>query len=177
LINKRHAGGAIAYAQGKVDGAKESRKLHVETLKGEISSIAQWIKKSERKLSLARKFYRKSNWEHSKTGCNFPMACSIQQRQTNFKNLEFQIHNKKRKLYKLQQQVEHLKTAPIRVSVSHNQVFIVGSKGESFGNVIAAIALFVCKSGVGSRESGVGSRESGSVGGGMFCGWIYGVTL
>jgi IS605 OrfB family transposase len=65
------------------------------------------------------------------------MSCSLRFRDTNFSNLEFQIHGKKRKLYKFQQQIQHLKAAPITVSVPHDQVFIVGSKGEAWGNQAA----------------------------------------
>jgi IS605 OrfB family transposase len=136
-INKRHANGVIAYAKGKVDGAKEHRTLHLKTLEGKVKSLSTWIKKAERRLVLARKFYKKKNWKAAKTGCNFPMSCSLKFRDTNFSNLEFQIHGKKRKLYKFQQQIQHLKAAAITVSVPHDQVFIVGSKGEAWGNQAA----------------------------------------
>jgi hypothetical protein len=44
-----------------VDGAKEHRILHIKTLEGKIKSISAWLKKAERKLALARKFYAKNN--------------------------------------------------------------------------------------------------------------------
>jgi hypothetical protein len=73
-INKRHANGVIAYAKGKVDSAKECRANHIKTLESKAKSIEAWIKKQERKLKLARKFYAQKKWQASKTGCNFPLV-------------------------------------------------------------------------------------------------------
>ena len=136
-ISKRHANGVIAYAKGKVDGSKEHQALHIKTLFGKAKSIKAWIKKAERKLKLARKFYAKKNWENSKTGCNFPLSCSLNQKDTNWQNLKFQLHGKKRKLYLIQAKIEFLKHKPIKVSFPHGQVFIVGAADESFGNQVA----------------------------------------
>ncbi|MBN3948878.1 MAG: hypothetical protein HWQ38_21415 [Nostoc sp. NMS7] len=136
-INKRHANGVISFAKGKVDAAKAHRELHIKTIVGKIKSIEKWLKSSERKLKLARKFYAKKNWQHSKTGCNFPLSCSLKYRDTNWSNLKFQIHGKKRKLVLFKNKLEHLKVKPIRVYVPHGNVFIVGSKDESFGNQVA----------------------------------------
>lgn len=136
-VNKRHANGVIAYAKGKVEGALEHRTLHLKTLEGKVKSISNWLKKAEKKLKNSRRFYKKKNWQNSKTGLKFPMSCSLKHRDTNFSNLEFQIHGKKRKLHLLQNKIEHLKSKPIKVSVPHDQLFMVGSKGESWGNQIA----------------------------------------
>lgn len=75
-INKRHANGVISFSKGRVDGAKTHRELHIKTIALKIKSIEKWLSSSERKLKLARKFYAKKNWQHSKTGCNFPLSCS-----------------------------------------------------------------------------------------------------
>ena len=136
-ISKRHANGVIAHAKGKVDGSKEHRTLHIKTLFGKAKSIEAWIEKAERKLKLARRFYAKKNWQNSKTWCNFPLSCSLKYKDTNWQNLKFQIHGKKRKLHLIKNKVEFLKPKPIKVSVPHGEVFIVGSKDESFGNQIA----------------------------------------
>ncbi|MEG4806762.1 hypothetical protein QUA79_04560 [Microcoleus sp. F8-D1] len=136
-ISKRHANGVITYAQGKVDGAKEHRALHIKILKGKAKSIESWIEKSERKLKLARKFYANKTWQNSQTGCNFPLSCSLKHRDTNWQNLKFQIHGKKRKLHLIQNKSAFLKLKPILVFVPHGHIFIVGSKDESFGNQIA----------------------------------------
>ncbi|WP_341528196.1 hypothetical protein WKK05_02245 [Nostoc sp. UHCC 0302] len=136
-MSKRHANSVIAYAKGRVDGAKEHRTLHIKTLEGKTKSIESWIKKAERKLKLAQKFYAKKNWQNSKTGCNFPLSCSVKHKETNWHNLKFQIHNKKRKLYLIKSKIKSLGCKPIKVSVLHEQVFIVGSKDENFGNQVA----------------------------------------
>ena len=136
-INKRHANGVIAYAKGKVDGAKEHRALHIKALEGQEKSIKVWLKKAERKLKLANKFYAKKRWQSSKTGCNLPLSCFIDTRRTNWQSLKFQIHQKRRKLYLIQNKLAALRLAPIKVFVPHDQVFIVGSKDETFGNQAA----------------------------------------
>lgn len=136
-INKRHANGVISYAKGKVDGAREHRALHVKTLSGKAKSIDNWLKKAERKLKLARKFYAKKNSQQSKTGYSFPLSCSLKFKNTNWGNLKFQIHNKKRRLSLIRHKIEYLRTRKIQVSVPHGQVFLVGSKDEKWGNQTA----------------------------------------
>ncbi len=135
-ISKRHANGVISHAKGAVESAKECRINHLKILVGKLKSIEKWVKKEETKLKNAKKFYKKKNWLHSKTGCNFPISSSLQYRNTNWQHLRFQLHNKKRHLHHLKKQIEHLKTAPIRVRVPRHQVFIVGSSDESYGNQV-----------------------------------------
>lgn len=135
-ISARHAHGVISAAKGAVDSAKECRILHIKTLEGKAKSCETWLKKAQKKLKNARKFYTVKNWRNSKYGCVFPLACSLEYRRTNWQSLKFQIHNKKRKLYRYQQKTATLKLAPIRVSVPKNQAFIVGCKNESFGNQV-----------------------------------------
>jgi IS605 OrfB family transposase len=135
-INKRHANGVISFAKGKVDGAIEHRALYIKTITGQIKSIKSWLTKSERKLKLAHKFYAKKNWQNSKTGCNFPLSSSLKYHDTNWGNLKFRIHGKKRKLALLTNKLAHLKTMTIRVSVPRGDVFVVGSKDESYGNQV-----------------------------------------
>jgi len=135
-ISKRHANGVIASAKGAVDSAKECRISHIKTLEGKAKSCENWLKKAEKKLKLARKFYAKKNWQNSKNGCIFPLYSSLKYRQTNWQNLRFQSHNKKRKLTRYRQILAVLKSIPVRVRVPKNQVFIVGSKDESYGNQV-----------------------------------------
>jgi hypothetical protein len=71
-ISKRHANGVISAAKGRVDGAKEHRILHIKTLEGKIKSISAWLKKAERKLALARKFYAKNNGRIQRQVVTFP---------------------------------------------------------------------------------------------------------
>lgn len=133
-INKRHANGAISSAKGRVDGNKEHRALHLKTIEGKIKSIGAWLKKAERKLVLARKFSANKKWQQSKKGCNFPIYCSLTYKSTNWQNLRFQIHKKKRKFARLTNKVEQLKVKHINASVPHADVFVVGYKDESYGN-------------------------------------------
>ncbi|KYC34963.1 hypothetical protein WA1_09440 [Scytonema hofmannii PCC 7110] len=135
-ISKRHANGVISYVQGAVDASKKNRLNHIKTLEGNLKSINTWIAKSEKKLKNASSFYAKKNWHKSKAGCKFPLSCSIKYKNTNWQYLRFQLHNKKRRAYQLSKQIEHLKAAPIHTVISKNQVFIVGSKDESFGNQV-----------------------------------------
>ncbi|XZO03438.1 MAG: hypothetical protein ACM65L_06900 [Microcoleus sp.] len=135
-ISKRHANGVISSAKGAVDSAKECRISHIKTLHNKVKSCESWLKKAERKLKLARKFYAKNNWQNSKSGCAFPLSSDLKYRQTNWQNLRFQIHNKKRKLTRYRQILAVLKSIPVRVRVPKNQAFIVGSKDESYGNQV-----------------------------------------
>lgn len=133
-INKRHANGIISDAVGKVDSAKKCRTNHINQLEAKLKSAISWLKAAEKRSSDAQKFYSKKNWQHSKTGCKFPLSCSLQFKSTNWRNLKFQIHNKKRYIYQTEKQIKHLKVSPIHVFVPRDNVFIVGSKDESLGN-------------------------------------------
>jgi IS605 OrfB family transposase len=133
-INKRQANGIIALASGKVDSAKECRKNYINQLEQKLKSAKKWIEQAEKKLKLANKFYSKQNWQDSKTGCNFPLSCDIFTHDTNWQREWFKLHNKRRYVYTLVNRIQHLKLAPLRVKVPHGEVFIVGSKDESYGN-------------------------------------------
>ncbi|MFB8796894.1 MAG: hypothetical protein U7126_22320 [Microcoleus sp.] len=156
-ISARHALGVISAAKGAVGSAKECRILHIKTLEGQAKSCAAWLKKAERKLKNARKFYAAPNWRERKKGCVFPLSCSLKSRQTSWQNLRFQIHHKKRKLHRYQEQISALRLAPIRVSVPRlvgtrhavslgkgsavslgngSAVSLLGCKNESFGNQV-----------------------------------------
>lgn len=135
-ISRRYATGVIKFTEGAVNASKESRKLHIKTLEGKLKSLNSWITKSEKKLSDSVKFYAKKNWLNSKTGCRFPLSCSLNLRNTNWNNLRFQIHNKKRQAYKLAKQIEHLRISHIQTIIPRNQIFVVSSKDESFGNQV-----------------------------------------
>lgn len=76
-INKRLSGGIIALSVGKVDAARQCRTNHIKQLESQLKSASGWVKKAEKKLRLARKFYAKKNWSSSKTGCNFPLSTSL----------------------------------------------------------------------------------------------------
>ena len=133
-INKRHANGIIACGKGAVDSGKECRKKHIKILDNKLKSAKSWLTKSVKKLKASQKFYRKRNWYNSKTGVKYPVSCLLKNRLNTWQCLKFQIHNKKRYIYKLEQQIKHLKEKSTYIKVPHEQCFIVGSKDESFGN-------------------------------------------
>ncbi len=135
-ISKRHAGGVISYAQGTVESARQCRKTHVLQLEGKLKSVLNWIKKSEKKLKNAQKFYAKKDWQHSKTQCIFLLSSSLKFRRTNWQQLKFELHNKKRRAYLLTQKISHLKTKAIIAKIPKNQLFFVGSKDEKCGNQV-----------------------------------------
>ncbi|KAF3887392.1 MULTISPECIES: hypothetical protein [Nostocales] len=133
-INKRHANGIISDATGRVDSAKKCRLHHINQLEAKLKSALDWVKAAEKRLFNAQKFYTKKNWQKSKMGCKFPLSCSLQFKSTNWRYLKFILHNKNRYIYQTKQQLKYLKNAPLQVFVPRNNVFVVGSKDESFGN-------------------------------------------
>lgn len=135
-INRRHANGVITFAQGAVGSVRECRTLHLKTLKGKLKSVQQWIRKAQKKLKDAQKFYRKANWRDSKTGCRFPLICSLEHRETNWQHLRFQLHHKQRKAHLLERKLHYLEAAPIRVVIPRYHAFVVGSRDETLGNQV-----------------------------------------
>jgi IS605 OrfB family transposase len=136
-ITKRHAGGIIAATEGRLDSAKECRKNHIQQLQRKLKSAQIWLARAVKKISLAKKFYaKKGGWQASKTGCNFPLSSCLESRKTNWHQLKANIHHKQRYIHKLTQQIAHLKTAPIHPKIPRGDVFVVGSKDESWGNQI-----------------------------------------
>lgn len=135
-INKRHANGVIASAKGRVSSAVECRAEHLKTLKDQLKSANSWLKKSQKKLNSCSKFYAKKNWKNSKTSTLLPLSCSLKYKDTNYQHLKFQVHHKKRRIYLLTQQIEHLKTRPVRVKIPSGDCLVVGSKDETLGNQV-----------------------------------------
>ena len=135
-INKRHANGVIGSASARVSSAVECRKEHIKTLKRKLASASGWLKSANRKLASCFRFYARKNWIRSKSSTLLPLSCSLEYKNTNYQHLKFQIHHKKRRIYQLAQQIEHLILKPDRVKVPRWDCFIVGSKDETYGNQI-----------------------------------------
>jgi IS605 OrfB family transposase len=141
-LTKRHAGGVIADAQGKIGSAKECRANHIKTLSNKIKSCKQWLKRKVKTIKDTTKFYNKRDkqgkftWINSRTSTRMPLFSSIEFRTTNISNLRFQVHNKKRYLANLESRLTKLKSSPLRVKVPLDNVFVVGSKDEKCGNQI-----------------------------------------
>lgn len=98
-ISKRQANGIIAHAKGKVDSASECRANHIKQLSGKLKSVQLWLTGQLNKIKKVQKFYSKKNWINSKYCCQFPIASNLETRKTNWHNLKFQIHHKKRYIY------------------------------------------------------------------------------
>jgi IS605 OrfB family transposase len=135
-LSKRHSTGVITLASSKVDSASECRANHIKQLEGKLKSAKIWLKNALKRLSDSQKFYALKNWQKSKTGCKVPLACDLSTQRSNWHSLKFQIHNKKRYVNQLEKKITHLKTACLRVKVSNSEIYIVGSKDESFGNQV-----------------------------------------
>ena len=135
-INKRHANGVIHFAKGAYQSARSCRENHIKTLTFKLKSAEKWVKTKSKLLKDGNKFYRKKNWQKSKTGLKLPLSCSVKYRRTNWQSLRWIIHHKKRYIYRLKQQIEHLKTKPIQVKIPQSQCYVVGSSDESYGNQV-----------------------------------------
>ena len=133
-INKRQANGVIASAKGRLDSSLECRKNHLKQLYGKLKSVKKWIKTTQSKISSAKKFYAKPNWKNSKSSCLLPAACYLDSGKTHLQGLRFRLHQKQRYKAHLERKIEAYKTSPIQVKVPKNNVLVVGSKDEKFGN-------------------------------------------
>ena len=120
-INKRQANAIRCEAKAAISSAKECRQEHIKKIQGQIKSTKSWLKKQQKKLKTT------------------PLACEIKNRRNLRSNKRFAIHQKKRRLYLLENQLNYLKDAPLRVKIGQKktQYMTIGSKGESFGNQIA----------------------------------------
>jgi IS605 OrfB family transposase len=132
-LNKRQCNGIITIAKSKLDSATECRVRHLKQLEGKLKSAKQWVEKQLKKIKNASKFYSKKNWESSKSGCVFPLSCDRKTRRTNWQFVRFNVHHKKRYIYKLSKRIQYIKSSPIHVKVTAD-IFIVGSKDETLGN-------------------------------------------
>jgi IS605 OrfB family transposase len=120
-LNKRQVNAIRSEIKGAIVSAKECRKRHVKTLEQQIKSTRTWLKTAVKSLA------------------KLPDACSIRFRQHLRTQKRFVIHQKKRRLHLLQNKLEHLKNAPLPVSLGNKgtQYTTVGATKESFGNQIA----------------------------------------
>jgi hypothetical protein len=120
-LNKRQVNAIRSEVKGAIDSAKECRKRHIKTLEQQIKSIKSWLKKAEKSLA------------------KMPNACSIRFRQHLRTQKRFVIHQKKRRLHLLENKLQHLKEAPLQVSLGNKgtQYTTVGATKESFGNQIS----------------------------------------
>ena len=151
-INARQANSIISDAKGQVKSAIECRFNHIDTLKGKVKSAKKWLKEKEDLLSKGRKYVdyileEQANWKREKPkkrkkkvpARGLPLSMSLSRKTSSWQKLKFQIHNKKRYIQKLENQIKHLSDfdkKPVQVKVPPNQVFAVGSSDETWGNQI-----------------------------------------
>ena len=120
-INKRQANAIRIEAKASLKSATECRQEHLKKIKDQIKSTKSWLKKQQKKLK------------------TIPGACDLKTRRSCRQNKKFAIHNKKRRLYWLENKLNYLKDAPLKVKIGQKktQYLTVGSSSESFGNQIA----------------------------------------
>ena len=120
-INKRQANGIRIEVLAAIKSAKECRQEHIKKVKNQIKSTITWLKKQQEKLK------------------TLPNACDLKTKRNCRSNKRFAIHQKKRRLYLLENKLNHLRDKPIEVTIGQKrtQYLTVGSKGESCGNQIA----------------------------------------
>jgi len=120
-LNKRQVNAIRSEVRGAISSAKKCKERHIKTLKGQIASLKNWLKKADKALA------------------KIPDACSIRHRQHLRTLKRFAIHQKRRRLALLENKLNHLQESPVQVTLGGKgtQYSTVGSTGESFGNQIA----------------------------------------
>lgn len=103
-INKRQANAVRCEAKGAISSAKLCRTEHIKNLNRQIKSLLSWLKKQEKKFKTT------------------PVACNIKNQKTLQNNKKFVIHQKKRRLYLLQNKLAYLKDAPLKVRIGQKNL-------------------------------------------------------
>lgn len=119
--SKRHANSMLIDVKGKYDSAFECHQLHISTLEGKIKSAQEQLETWEEKL------------------ITVPVCCDFPRNQykTNHHRLRFKIHNKKRYIIATERKLERVIKDGFTVNLGPvNNFSLVGSQGESFGNLI-----------------------------------------
>ncbi|MBR8835043.1 MAG: hypothetical protein DSM106950_13675 [Stigonema ocellatum SAG 48.90 = DSM 106950] len=142
-LNKRYCASIYIEVKAIVDNAKENRNHHIETLSGQIKSLKSDIKKREKQINYFAQSENKQKYKGNDKGfvpskLKIKIACNIhaaQRKTTELQDAKFAVHQKKRKLNFLENQLKHIRLAPINYVLSPtNSLTLVGSKSESAGN-------------------------------------------
>jgi len=142
-VNKRWANSIYTEVQGIVSNINENRANHIKVLEGQAKSIKADIKKRTQQIkdfAFQQKKQRKelSNKGFSAIKPRIKVACNLSAKQrqtTQLQDAKFGLHQKKRRLNLLENQLKHLKSAkPNYTLPSANGFMLVGSKDESYGN-------------------------------------------
>ncbi len=144
-INKRWANSIYTEVQAVVSNAQENRSNHLKILEGQIKSIKSDIRSRGKQVKNFAKEQNKFTSQSSLkvrafalTKSKIKKACNIRARErrtTELQDAKFALHQKKRRLYLLENKLAHLKsTQPNYVLPPTNNFMLVGSKDESSGN-------------------------------------------
>jgi IS605 OrfB family transposase len=162
-INKRHAGGVIAFAEGEVGSAAACHLRHIETLEAKIKGCKETIKKIDKRLKAHRKYvvavgaYNKAfniaetqNRQSSDKKeikqkkftklPEFDVACPINGKphgKTYLQLAKQGLHQKKRQQKMWEDRLAAIRNRGVIVNQGKlGQVSFVGSSGETGGNQI-----------------------------------------
>lgn len=132
-INKRWSSSIYTEVQAIVDNINENRNNHIKVIEGQIKSIKSDINQRIKQIKKYQKeFPEKKGFAKIKAACNINASA---RQSTELQDAKFALHQKKRRLYLLSQQLEHIKSnQPNYVLPDSNGFMLVGSKDESSGN-------------------------------------------
>lgn len=142
-VNKRWAGSIYTEVQGIVSNIDKNKTNHIKLLESQIKSIKTDIIKREKQIKDFAKQENNLRKVGSQKGFSaiklkIKKACNInaiQRQTTQLQDAKFGLHQKKRKLNLLENQLKHLTaTKPDYVLPDGNGFMLVGSKDESSGN-------------------------------------------
>ena len=151
-INKRQANSIIAYVEGAVRSASECRGNHLELLEGKLKHASDVIEKLEKKIKAHRKYLQaveqvergKKKKVPKSLKPKYPEACPMRcaHHLTLYQFAQVKLHQKKRYAQKLKSQITRIKASSLQVSLGNKYtVEMVGSKDESYGNLICQLNL------------------------------------
>jgi len=149
-INKRHAGGVIAFAEGEVGSSEACYLRHIDTLEAKIKACKETIKKIDKRFKAHRKYVAavqsfnlaiKTNKKTKKIPvAEFDVACPINGKphgKTYLQLAKQGLHQKKRQQKMWEDRLAAIKKRGVVVNQGKlGQVSFVGSSGEVGGNQV-----------------------------------------
>lgn len=141
-INKRQINSIRIEVEGAIASAKECRERHIKIIESQIKSAKEYIKSQEKRIA----DYRKAKSSKKYKASHVKDACSIRAKQrggsTLLQDAKFGIHQKKRRVYLLENKLKHLNNSPLVVTIGGNtdNFTLTGSKDETNGNQISQLS-------------------------------------
>uniref|UniRef100_A0A0C1NFM6 Uncharacterized protein n=1 Tax=Tolypothrix bouteillei VB521301 TaxID=1479485 RepID=A0A0C1NFM6_9CYAN len=144
-VNKRWANSIYTEVQGIISNIDENRANHIKIIQGQIKSIKSALKKCEKPIKDFAKTEQKQKSSCAKKCKRFSdknlkikKACHLWARErqtTQLQDAKLGLHQKKRRLNLLENQLKHLTNTKPSYTLPENSAFVlVGSKDESSGN-------------------------------------------